>query len=349
MGVGDVLRRGAPVLAMAAGTAAVGAAAAYGATRYAGESDGGQTAQLVSLLGTKAIVSGGLAGIASGVLLGRSPLGRYLRPFSVLMIPAGIGGAALGAMLARTGLERDHAQEYRTGRQAITDAVAATQGMFRAAGADELAVARVPEAYDRSYLNASYAPRVGPFGDHIRIGRSAEGGGSLATLDVVAHEFSHKVIHEYAPRLALSRGGDGRAIHESLADTFAMAVDTDDWLVAEDAVPGGMRSVAEPELLGARQGGEAVPAPITREQLDDGAEEHLAAGVGNKVAWRIGEALGRPELARIYVAALERRGLGFNATYAGLARDVRAAATELHGAGSDAANVVDAAWRQAGY
>jgi Zn-dependent metalloprotease len=89
-------------------------------------------------------------------------------------------------------------------------------------------------------------------------------------------------------------------------------------------------------------------APITREQLA-GAEAHLGAGVGNKAAWRIGDALGRDTMARIYVAALERRELHGGSTYADLAHAVRGAAVELYGSGSTEAHVVDQAWQQAGY
>ena len=93
----------------------------------------------------------------------------------------------------------------------------------------------------------------------------------------------------------------------------------------------------------------ATPALIRREQLEDGFDEYLGAGVGNKAAWRIGSTLGRAELVRIYVDALTNGGLDGKASYEDLAREVRAAADRLHGAGSDAATVVDDAWRQAGY
>lgn len=352
MDAGGVARAVAPKVGLIAGAAAVGGVATWGAIRAAGESDGSGLAPLVSALVVKPFLPGAVAGIATGAIVGATPLGKRIGGIgSLLAIPAGIAGAYAGAAIARRGLEKAHPEEYGS-QQALIDAtMGATQEMFRQAGASEAVLSRVPERYDRSYFNASYHPPIGPFGDNILVGRSPEGGVPLGD-DVITHEFSHKVIHEYAPGLlqSLSRKGDGRAIHESLADTFAMAVDTEDWTIGEDAWKGGLRSFSHPEERGAVRGGELVPAPITREQLESGTEEHLAAGVGNKAAWRIGEALGRDEMARIYVAALERGELGPSAaSYADFARIVRAAAVDLHGADSREAAVVDDAWRQAGY
>lgn len=344
-----MLRGAAPTLGFAAGTAALGAGAAYGAIRAAGESEGGVGAAALGMLGGRPAVAGGLTGIASGLAVSRLPAGRSLGVLrALLMVPTGIAGAALGGALARRGLEREHRDEYGAQRALIESTIGATQQMFRQSGASEQVLDRIPERYDRSYLNASYSPPIGPFGNRITIGRSVEHGVPHGD-DVIAHEFSHKVVHEYSPDLMLSRGGDARAIHETLADTFAMAVDTEDWLVGEDSVQGGARSFSHPERRGAVSGGIAVPAPITRTSLEPGTDEHLAAGVGNKAAWRIGSALGRQEMARIYVAALERRELGPDASYADLARTTRAAAAQLHGAGSGQARVVDDAWTAAGY
>lgn len=336
-------------LGMAGATIAAAAAASYGAVHWAGESGGGSAPSLVGALGGRAMVTGGVVGIAAGSLFGRIG-GSHLftEARGMLLLPVGIAGAALGGVLARRGLERGHAEEYAAQTSAIDDAVVAAQAMFRTAGVDEARLERVPERYDRSYFNASYNPPLGPFGDDIVVGRDAGGGGPLAALDVVAHEYAHRVVYQYAPLLGRSVGGDARSIHESLADTFAMAVDTDDWLLGEDVTPGGMRSFSHPEQRGSFNDGETTPAPITRDSLGN-AEAHLGAGVGNKAAWRIGSQLGRPEMARLYVAALARGELGFNGSYQDLAHAVRGAAVDLYGSGSREAQVVDAAWRQAGY
>ena len=335
-----------------AGTAAVGGALAYGAIRTAGDAEGkvGTGRVLLGMLGGNPIAPGGLAAVGGWGVGGAVMNGQALPPIArLLVIPAGLGGAWAGAKLAHAGLERRHQAEYDAQRGNIDDAIEATRDALRGAGASEEVLARVPERYDRSYFNASYQP----FGDDIRVGRSAETGLPLAIDDVVAHEFAHKILHEYAPKLIAATGGGGgghgRAIHESIADTFAVGVDDEDWLIAEDAVPGGIRSFSHPEVRGAYRGGESVPGPISRADLEHGAEEHLAAGVGNKAAWRIGDALGRDTMLRIYVAALERRELDAGATFGDLARSVRAAAVDLFGAGSREATVVDAAWDQAGY
>lgn len=333
--------------ALLGGGAALGAVGTYAAVRSAGASDGGAMS-LVGMLGGNSLVMGGAAGIVAMQAARIGGGGWAPGVAKALAIPAGIAGAALGGRIARAGLEREHRTEYHASAALIDDVMVQTQEMFREAGADEATLARVRETYDRSYFNASYQPPLGPFRNQIVVGRHPETGAPLAINDVIAHEFTHKVLHAYAPKL-IGRSGDGRAIHEHVADTFAMVVDRGDWLVGEDAVPGGMRSFSHPELHGAGSGEKLKPAPITREQLRSSTEEHLGAGVGNKAAWRIGMALGRDEMARLYVAALERRELGSGATYEDLAGSLRAAAVDLHGAGSVEARVVDESWTQAGY
>ncbi len=303
------------------------------------------------MLGGNPLASGMVGGLAAWQVAGRIRGGNLLPgPIEWLLVPAGIGGAALGAKFAREGLERRHQAEYDAQLQNIDHTMEATRDVFRAAGASEDVLGRVPERYDRSYFNASYQPPLGPFRNDIVVGRHPETGLPFAADDVVAHEFTHKVLHQYAPEMMSPvGGGDGRAIHESIADTFAMVVDGEDWLVGEDVVDGGLRDFAHPEVRGAFRNGTAQPGPITRQQLEAMSEEHLAAGVGNKAAWRIGDALGRDVMAKIYVAALERRELERGTTYADLARVVRAAAVDLYGTGSHEAGVADDAWTQAGY
>jgi hypothetical protein len=350
MDVGAALRGAMPVLAMSAGTAVVAGGVAFASHQYvAGADKPNMSHQLVGALGGP-LIAGGLTWVAAGMILPRTPLGSHLgRLGGLALFPGAILGSLAGAALARRVSAHQHDAEYKQQEALFDPTIAATQAMFRAAGASKDVIDSVPVRYDRAHLNATYHPPIGPFGDNILVGRYADTGVPLGTNDVIAHEFSHKVVHEYAPRLMWSMGGDAKSMHESLADTFAMAVDTDDWLVAEDAIPGGGRSFSHPELRGALKDGVPEPAPITREQLESSSEEHLGAGVGNKVAWRIGSALGRDEMAALYVAALERRELGFNATYDDLARVVRAAADERWGAGSEQARIVDDAWRQAGY
>lgn len=349
MNVGGTLRAVAPWAAAAAGTAAVGGALSYGAIRIAGEGDGGTSGTYLGMLGGKAMVTGAIAGFGAQAVLSRigtGSLGHGWR--GMTMLPVAVAGAAVGGMIARAGLERRHQAEYDQSMQFVDETIGRTQDMFRAAGAPEAALARVPESYDRSFFNAQYAPPLGPFRNEITVGRNPDNGAPLAVDDVIAHEFSHKVIHALAPDLVGSFSGDARSMHESLADTFAMAVDTDDWTMGEDVRDGGIRSFSNPEVRGAIHGDDVTPAPITRDELK-GAEAHLGAGVGNKAAWRIGDALGRDVMARIYVSALEHGNLGRNATYDQLATAVRSAATDLYGAGSNEATVVDDAWTKAGY
>jgi hypothetical protein len=351
MDVGGTMRGIAPLLGIAAGVGAVGAAASYAAVRGAGESNGGTVATYAGMLGGSALIGGSLLGVVATPIAERFAKQSLKGPKGLLLIPAAIAGAAVGGALARRGLARTHADEYRAGEAATDATVAETQAMFRRAGASEDAIASVPTRYDRSFFNAQYSPPLGPFGKSITVGRNPENGSTLAINDVIAHEFSHKVVDAYAPGMTRSVTGDGKAMHESLADTFSMAVDTDDWLQGEDSWPGGVRSFSNPEERGSvGMDGTVKPAPITRAELDGhNVEPHLGAGVGNKAAWRIGDALGRDTMARIYVAALQRHELGFGSSYATLAHATRAAAADLYGAGSHEAQVVDASWTTAGY
>lgn len=347
MNVGKI----AGAAALLGGTAALGAAATYASVTAAGESEGGPNARLLGALGSGGgtaifgVVAGGVGVVASN-FVGK---GAWLPgALSGLALPAGIAGAVMGARLARSGLESRHQPEYDENMQAIDRVMVDTQDVLRDAGADDDVLSRVRESYDRSFFNAAYKPPIGGFRNEIVVGRNSENGQTLAIDDVIAHEFTHKVLHAYAPDL-LASSGDGLAIHESIADTFAMLVDRDDWTMGEDAWDGGLRSFSNPEIRGAMRSGVAEPAPITRAQLTKSTEPHLGAGVGNKAAWRIGSELGRDTMGRIYVAALERRELGSGATYADLAKVVRSAATELYGADSREAAVVDDSWTKAGY
>jgi hypothetical protein len=351
MDVGATLRGVAPLVGLAAGAGVLGAATSYGAVRFAGESDGGTAAAYVGGIGGNAMVAGGLVGVLGTVIAGHVAKRSTSGMKGLLLLPAAIGGAMLGGALARKALARGHAEEYQAGIAATDATVAATQAMFRRAGASESDIAAVPEHYDRSFFNAQYSPQLGPLGKHITVGRNPSNGSTLAITDVIAHEFSHRVVDHFAPGMTRSIGGDGRAMHESLADTFAMAVDTDDWLMGEDSWPGGVRSFSNPEERGAVDiDGTVTPAPITRAELEAShPEPHLGAGVGNKAAWRIGDALGRDTMARIYLAALERHELGFGSTYATLAHATRGAAVDLYGADSHEAQVVDQSWTTAGY
>lgn len=353
MGFGDVARKVAPIAGVLVGATALGAAASYGAIRAAGEQDEdvGTAMQLLGMTAGNPLVTGGFAGIASWQVVGRIKGGDLMPgPLEILVMPAAIGGAMLGAKIARSHLETRYQAEYDAQMQNIDETMEATRDALRQAGASDEVLERVPERYDRSYFNASYQPPLGPFRNNIVVGRHPESGLPFAADDVIAHEFTHKVLHAYSPELlGIGAGGDARAIHESVADTIAMVVDGEDWLVGEDSVEGGIRSFSHPEVRGSYRDGAAVPGPITREQLEQAKEEHLAAGVGNKAAWRIGDALGRDVMARIYVAALEQRDLPRGASYADLARVVRTAAVDLYGAGSYEAQIVDASWTQAGY
>lgn len=351
--MGGVMRRILPAAGILAGTAIVGGAMTYGSIRAAGDVDGKVSGTRRALGEFGGIPLAPAAVAAMGVWLATGKLrGTLLRPtpYNLLLFPAAITGAWLGASMARNHLRAGHEGEYRKMDRLIDRSIEDTRDALRAAGSDEAMLEPIPASYDRSYLRASYNPPIGPLGNDIRIGRVGGTGTPYAANDVIAHEFAHKVVDRYAGWLNTPIAGDeAHAIVESLADTIAMAVDRDDWTIGEDAVPGGIRSISNPELRGATRDGELLRAPITKQELVNTSEPHLGAGVGNKAAWRIGDQLGRDVMLKIYVAALKRDEFGVRSTYDDLARTLRAAADDLYGAGSREATVVDQAWKTAGY
>lgn len=350
MTIAEAARLRAPILALAAGSTALAAAATYGALRIAGNSPGTFATDGLAQIGSASLLIGPAIGGVAALVAARVTHGRVGAGWSALLAGgAGLAGAATGVTLARSANERDHADEYAQQRARIDAAAIATQQMFMRAGATSTDVAPVPMSYDRAHFGAEYQPPIGPFRNEIVVGRRMGTGIPLgSSTDTIAHEYAHMVVHRIAPALGYQTT-ESRALQESLADTFAMAVDTDDWLMGEDSEPGGVRSIEHPELRGAVHDGHVDRAPITRSELDGGTEEHLGAGVGNKVAWRIGSQLGRDTMAGIYVGALQSGSLGGRATYSDLAAAVRKSARSIYGPSSREAAVVDAAWTTAGY
>ncbi|MCW2961137.1 MAG: aureolysin [Thermoleophilia bacterium] len=321
--------------------AALGGTAAAVGTLAASEQVG-TPAQLGKFAGMP-VVSGAAAGLVGATLLGFTKVGKSMPVLKFLAVPAGIGGAFAGAQVGAGIDQSRNGDRYASYvRDAHAD-VDRTRDMFRAAGASEDAIETVPLSYDARYFNASFHPEQ-PGNDQafIKIGRSPTSGIPLLK-DVVSHEFAHKVVHELAPNLGYD--GEGGALHESLADTFAAATDTDDWLVGEDSFPpDGIRSLADPGREGPGGG-----QPTKRSEIDPNGEVHLNAGIGNKVACHIGEALGRDTMAQLYVTALGDPSLDADAGYVELASALRSAAVQNFGAASEEARVVDEAWNIAEY
>ncbi|MCW2955264.1 MAG: putative zinc metalloprotease [Thermoleophilia bacterium] len=326
------------IMRAAAVSAAVGGVAAVGATTYATHGRGIGALSL-GLFFVPTLL-GGVSGMAAAALLARSGASalRYLT------IPAGVGGGLAGAAATSAAMTEMHEPEWADIVDAAERDMADTRRMFAAAGAPAEAITEVPLTFEPRSFNASYhLPTPSGDGHHITFGRSLASGLPL-TGDIIAHEFAHRAVHALAPGLGY-RGAAG-ALHESLADTFAAAVDGDDWLLGEVSTPpDGVRSLEDPGRPG-RHGRQ----PTTRSEAERGGRDaHRIAGVGNKAAWRVGNALGRDVMARIYVAALDDPRLDEDATFADLAGATRSAAADLYGSESRQFDVVDSAWNQAEY
>jgi len=124
--------------------------------------------------------------------------------------------------------------------------------------------------------NASYTPPSRKRGNkhYLKFGTWEASGNNLATLDVVGHEFSHGVIRDLSGLWMVNEAG---ALNESFADIFGLLVErytldgVFNWTQAEDAVPGGVRSLEDPGSLPFRQALSDRPAGIGLPDTYEGA------------------------------------------------------------------------------
>jgi hypothetical protein len=221
-------------------------------------------------------------------------------------------------------------------------------GVTDAEGNDDDVVVEFLPDFD----NAAYIPEA----DHIHIGIDPRTGHSFADgRDVIAHEYSHRIIDRLSHGLQL--GGEDSAIHESLADTFAAAYDGD-WTMGED-LGEPIRIMDHPERMG-HPGHVAdldrVLAPgspfMHEEETRSGRivevpDMHVVAGIPNKAASIIGDELGKPTMAKIYINAL-RDYVRPGRQIEGLAAATMLATKDLFGAESHEFDVVEQAWDRVG-
>ncbi|MFL5800205.1 MAG: M4 family metallopeptidase, partial [Roseiflexaceae bacterium] len=74
-----------------------------------------------------------------------------------------------------------------------------------------------------------------------------EFGDGFPVLDVVAHEFTHGVTHNFADLIYENQAG---ALNESFSDIFGYFVDSDDWTMGEDMPGGALRDLSNPPAFG---------------------------------------------------------------------------------------------------
>ncbi|MCW2959711.1 MAG: peptidase family protein [Thermoleophilia bacterium] len=177
----------------------------------------------------------------------------------------------------------------------------------------------VPVVFDPSFENAAYVRQIDTrtnqmVGESLQIGVDPESGESYAKAkDVMAHEWTHRITNALVPGLLTgAHFGSDMAIGESLADTLAAAYDTDDWDIGED-IGTPVRNMADPGRYGdpahmtdLKKIYESGDERVQVVRRPDGqhafrVEGHLLAGIPNKAASLIGDAIGRDKMAQIYL------------------------------------------------
>ncbi|MCW2923044.1 MAG: peptidase family protein, partial [Thermoleophilia bacterium] len=217
---------------------------------------------------------------------------------------------------------------------------------------------RTTVVFNPRYHNASYSPEAIPeFGvpaDSVSVGTDPRSGESFGKAkDVLAHEWTHRIVdHLTHGKLEMSPLSEDVAVHESLADTFAAAYDSDDWVIGDELVE-PIRVMNDPEQLGHPDNVDDLPrimAPgsefmhelptrdggVLRDRSGKVVEVpdwHVIAGIPNKAASIIGDSLGRDTMAKIYLKAV-REGVKPGQEIEGLASAVMQSASDLFGADS---------------
>lgn len=194
--------------------------------------------------------------------------------------------------------------------------------------------------------------------DYMVIGRMGNGSGnSLGELDIVAHEFTHAVVHGSANLQGYRT--EASALNESFADIFAemselMHTGQHDWIIGRQAgVPRAFANVAPSWFLAPN------PAQVYQgRDWDFNGEEHTNSGVQSRWFYLLSvggqgdfgisvNGIGEEKAARIAYRNLTTY-LGPNATYADARAGAIQAATDLYGLCSVEATATTNAWAAVG-
>ena len=192
-------------------------------------------------------------------------------------------------------------------------------------------------------------------GTHMVFG---DGNGSyfntLASLDIIAHEFGHGVTGNSAGLIYRNESG---ALNEAFSDIMAIMVDRDDYLLGEDSftpdTPGdGLRDIADPT---ARNQPDHYSDRYTGDGDNGGV--HTNSGIANKQAYLMIEggphrgvsvtALGKEKTEKIWFRALTKYFTS-STGFAAARRKMLRAAADLYGSGSVEQVAVQNAWAAVG-
>lgn len=194
------------------------------------------------------------------------------------------------------------------------------------------------DSFDGAGATMVAVVRFGIFDNAFWDGEITIFGSGFATLDVVAHEWTHAVTQYAILPEGLIYYGQSGALNESFSDVFAAMIDRDDWLMGEDTPAGAIRSLANPPFYD-------QPDQVRNYVCTnwDNGGVHINSGIPNKAAYLMAEggtfnsrtvpAIGREATEQIFYRALTRH-LVSNATFIDMYNALLAAAAALYGTSS---------------
>jgi thermolysin len=174
------------------------------------------------------------------------------------------------------------------------------------------------------------------------------------STDIVAHEFTHGVT-QYAAGLVYSN--EPGAANESFSDIFGTAVEfyvgiNPDYLLAEDAVPGGIRYMADPAI-------DHYSERVYIGSSYDNGGVHFNSGIQNKAFYLLAEGgthpqsgvtvtgIGRREAEYIFYRALDVY-VTSNSQFINVRNATVSAAGDIYGVGSQQYLSTQKAWEAVG-
>ena len=173
----------------------------------------------------------------------------------------------------------------------------------------------------------------------------------MVTQDILAHEFTHAVVHS---EIGLPYHNQQGALDESLADTFGAFVDGANWTIGEGSPLGVLRTMSNPPTNGnPDRMSNFVNSPDT--SPGDWGGVHNNSGILNKAVFLITDGqnfnthnvrgMGRAKAQRLYYNVLVNRLRG-NSDFYDMARQMLAEAKGLRGVGfftnADVCTVIEA-------
>jgi Zn-dependent metalloprotease len=190
--------------------------------------------------------------------------------------------------------------------------------------------------------------------DKLKFGDGDAGSTPWVSTDIVAHEFTHGVT-EYAAGLVYSN--EPGAANESFSDIFGTAVEfyvgiNPDYVLAEDAVPGGIRYMVDPGI-------DHYSERVYIGSSYDNGGVHFNSGIQNKAFYLLAEGGTHPQ-SGVTVTGIGRRAAEFifyraldvyvtpSSQFINVRNATVSAAGDLYGTGSAQYLATQKAWEAVG-